>query len=42
MIHGDGGGGDPRHGAEGDVKVALDVQKEEAEVLEDTGRQSHD
>lgn len=42
MIHGDGGGGDPRHGAEGDLKVALHVQEEEAKVLEDAGGQAHD
>lgn len=42
MKHGDGGGGDPRGGAAQDPEVTLDVQEEEAEVLEHGRREAHD
>lgn len=42
MKHGNRSGGDPGGGAGPDPEVALDVQEEEAEVLEDSGGEAHD
>lgn len=39
---GNGGGGDPGGRAGLDSKVTLDVQEEDAEVLEDSGGEAHD
>lgn len=42
MKHGNGSGGDPGGGAGQDSEVSLDVQEEDAEVLEDSGSKAHD
>lgn len=41
MKHGNCSGADPRGGAGRDSKVTLDVQKEEAKVLEDASSEAH-
>lgn len=40
--HGNRSGGDPGGGAGQDSEVTLDVQEEEAEVLEDSSGKAHD
>lgn len=42
MKQGNCSGGDPGGGAGEDSKVTLDVQEEEAKVLEDGSREAHD